>query len=293
MDLDQLRNFLAVARIGNFTAAAESVGLSQPAISRSIARLEEDFGQPLLERGSRQVTLTEAGQLLQGRAQQVLSIIEDAKAEINDDGETGRIRVGAIPTIAPYLLPSLLKKFATQFPDAHVGVEEDTTEHLSKRLTQGEIDIAIMALPISEKYLEVETLFEEELLLVMPAKHALAAKKQIRASDIESLPFVLLGEAHCLSDSVVSFCRASSFQPVALERTSQLATVQELVALGHGVSMIPAMARNLDKSKTRIYRSLTGTKPLRTIVVCWNPYRFQSKLLDRFRDTLRLATAKA
>ncbi|KAA1260204.1 Hydrogen peroxide-inducible genes activator [Rubripirellula obstinata] len=270
--------------------AAESVGMSQPAISRSIARLEEDFGQPLLERGTRQVTLTDAGILLRSRAQQVLSILEDAKAEINDDGETGRIRVGAIPTIAPYLLPSLLKKFATRFPAAHVGVEEDTTEHLSKRLTHGEIDIAIMALPISEKYLQVETLFEEELLLVMPADHALAEKKQIRASDIETLPFVLLGEAHCLSDSVVTFCRSRSFQPVALERTSQLATVQELVALGHGVSMIPAMARKLDKSKSRSYRSLAGTKPTRTIVACWNPYRFQSKLLESFREILRSTT---
>jgi LysR family hydrogen peroxide-inducible transcriptional activator len=290
MDLDQLRNFLAVARIGNFTAAADSVGISQPAISRSIARLEADFGQPLLERGTRQVTLTDAGTLLHGRAQQVLMILEDAKAEINDDGQTGRIRVGAIPTIAPYLLPSLLRDFSSRFPAAHVGVEEDTTKHLSKRLTNGEIDVAIMALPIAEKYLEVETLFEEELLVVMPADHALAEKKQIRVSDIESLPFVLLGEAHCLSDSVVSFCRGRSFQPVALERTSQLTTVQELVALGHGVSMIPAMARKLDKSKTRIYRSLTGTKPKRTIAACWNPYRFQSKLLESFREILRSST---
>lgn len=287
MDLDQLENFLKVAELGSFTRAADFRGLSQPAISRSIQRLEEEIGRPLFERQTRKVVLTEAGLLMESRVRQILTILDDTKTEITDDGQSGRIRLGAIPTIAPFFLPGLLHEFSSAFPRAHVVVQEDTTDHLTKRLTQGEIDVGLFALPIAEKYLDCESLFDEELLVVLPNEHPLAEKKQIRSSDIDALPFVLLDEAHCLSDNIVSYCRHRSFQPVAMERTSQLATVQELVALNHGISMVPEMACSLDPSDRRTYRSLSGPKPQRTIAVCWNPYRFQSKLFLAFLDILR------
>lgn len=286
MDLDQLRYFLRVAERQNFTRAAEDLGVSQPALSRSIQKLEEELGQPVFERKTRTVSLTEAGTLLQARAQQALSILDDTKAEITDDGKSGRVRVGAIPTVAPYFLPEVLRQFSKAFPKATLIVQENTTDNLLKCCTQGELDLAILALPISARYLEIQSLFEEELLLVLPPDHPLVSKEKIRLSDVEPYPFVLLDEAHCLSDNIVSFCRQRSFQPVAVERTSQLAMVQELVSLSHGVSMIPAMARQLDQSNRRVYRSLTGKKPTRTIAVVWNPYRFQSRLIKAFRDRL-------
>ena len=286
MDIDQLRYFLRVAERGNYTRAAEDLGISQPALSRSIQKLEEELGQPVFERKTRSVSLTEAGTLLQARAQQVLSILEDTKAEITDDGKSGRVRVGAIPTIAPYFLPEILRKFSQEYPKATLIVQENTTDHLLKSCTQGEIDLAILALPIPAKYLEVEALFDEELLLVLPPEHPLASKAKITLSDVEPFPFVLLDEAHCLSDNIMSFCRQRSFQPVAVEKTSQLTTVQELVSLSHGVSMIPAMARRRDESDRRVYRSLSRPKPTRTIAVAWNPYRFQSRLLKAFRKCL-------
>jgi LysR family hydrogen peroxide-inducible transcriptional activator len=287
MELDQLRYFLQVARRGSYTRAAEDLMISQPALSRSIQKLEEELGQPVFERKTRSVSLTDAGTLLQGRAQQVLSILEDTKAEITDDGVSGRLRIGAIPTIAPYLLPEVLGRFAAAFPRASLIVQENTTDHLLKSCTQGEIDLAIVALPIPVKYLEVEELFEEELLLVLPPNHPLADKPKIRLGDVEPFPFVLLDEAHCLSDSIVSFCRQRSFQPVVMERTSQLAMVQELVSLSHGVSMIPEMARCRDQSDRRVYRSLSRPRPTRKIAVAWNPYRFQSRLQKTFREHLR------
>ncbi len=289
MELDQLRYFLRVAERGNFTRAAEDLLISQSALSRSIQKLEESLGQPVFERQTRTVSLTEAGKLLQTRAQQVLMILEDTKAEITDDGQSGRVRVGAIPTIAPYYLPEILQRFAAEFPKASLVVQENTTDRLIKSCMQGEIDLAILALPIPAKYLEIEELFAEELLLVLPPGHPLAEKARIRLSDIESLPFVLLNEAHCLADNIVSFCRQQAFQPVAVERTNQLAMVQELVSLAHGVSMIPAMARRRDESDRRIYRSLCNPRPSRTIAVAWNPYRFQSKLLKAFRKHLHEA----
>ncbi len=286
MEIDQLRYFLRVAERGNFTRAAEDLTISQSALSRSIQKLEEELGQPVFERKTRSVSLTEAGTLLQSRAQQILAIIEDTKAEITDDGQSGRIRVGAIPTIAPYFLPEILQSFSAKFPDASIIVQEETTDDLLKSCTQGEIDLAIVALPIPAKYLEIDELFKEELLLVVPPEHALANKPKIRLCDVESFPFVLLGEAHCLSDNIMSFCHQRSFQPVAVERTSQLTMVQELVSLSHGVSMIPAMAQRRDQSDRRVYRSLANPKPMRTIAAVWNPYRFESKLLKSFREHL-------
>jgi LysR family hydrogen peroxide-inducible transcriptional activator len=287
MEISQLRYFLKVAERKNFTRASEELAMTQPALSRSIAKLEEEIGQPVFERQTRLVVLTDAGRLLQARAEQILGLIDDTLSEITDDGETGRIRVGAIPTIAPYFLPPILRTFRDQHPQANVVVDEETTERLLQRCNQGEVDVAILAGPIPKQYLEVESLFEEQLLLVLPVGHPLGDKRQITVADIRSHPFVLLDETHCLSETITSFCRNRSFQPVTVERTSQLVMVEELVALGHGVSLIPQMARDLDNSDRRIYRALAGPKPMRGVVLVWNPYRFQSLVAKRFKECVR------
>jgi LysR family hydrogen peroxide-inducible transcriptional activator len=287
MELSQLRYFLKVAERQNFTRASEDLGITQPALSRSVAKLEEELGQPIFERQTRHVSLTDAGRVLQPRAEQILALVDDALAELTDNGETGCVRVGAIPTIAPFLLPTVLRRFRDQCPLAKVKAFEETTDRLLHRCSQGEVDVALLAAPISTQFLETEPLFDEELLLVMPAGHGLSGKKKITISDLRDHPFVLLDETHCLSGAVVSFCHQRSFQPITVEHTSQLATVEELVALGHGVSLIPQMARRLDTSNRRIYRSLTNPAPTRSIVLVWNPYRFQSRLVERFKECVR------
>ncbi len=146
------------------------------------------------------------------QAKTILSLVSDAKNELIDDGKSGTIRLGAIPTIAPYYLPSILRSFAAKFPQARMVVQENTTQVLIQRLHHGEIDLAILAHPIPEKYLEIETLFDEELFLVAAKGHPLTEKSMIRMTDLREYPFVLLEEAHCLSDSIVSLCRSRSFQ---------------------------------------------------------------------------------
>lgn len=292
MELDQLRYFLQIAEVESFTQASQSLGVSQPALSRSIQRLEEELGQPVFERKAKSLALTDAGTLLLARAQQILSLVEDTKAEISDDGFSGRIRIGAIPTIAPYFLPDLLRQFSEEFPKASLLIQEETTDKLLKSCAQSEVDIALLALPISAKYLDIEELFEEELLLVLPPHHTLANRAKISLTDVHPLPFILLDEAHCLSDNIVSFCRQRSFHPVTMERTSQLTMVQELVSLSHGISMIPEMAKRIDQSDRRVYRSISGRKPTRKIAAVLNPYRFQSQLLAAFRARLRTYSAK-
>lgn len=287
IEILQLEQFVAVARAKNFTRAAAELGLSQSALSRSIRRLEDEVGQPLFERKPREVVLTDLGELLLARAKEILHLVDDTFSLISDAGRNGRVRIGAIPTIAPYLLPGLLESFSAAHPGVSVVVQEDTTEQLVRRCSHGEIDLAILALPIIAKYLEFEALFEEELFLVVPAKHPLARARKVTAESVEDCPFILLNEAHCLSESISSYCRRHAVQPVSVERLSQLATVQELVALDHGVSLVPEMARRLDTDKRRVYRSFTDDRPVRTVAMLWNPYRYQSRWTKAMLDHLR------
>jgi LysR family hydrogen peroxide-inducible transcriptional activator len=288
LNLHLLEQFVALARTKNFTRAAQELNLSQSALSRAIQKLEDQLGQPLFERKPREVMLTDHGALLLERAQQLLKLMEDIFSELSEAGRRGRIRLGAIPTIAPYLLPRLLSSFSKAHPEISVIVQEDTTENLIKRCSHGEIDLAILALPILAKHVEIEPLFDEELLLVLPVGHPLAAAKSVAIDAVEGFPFVMLSEAHCLSDHIANFCRRKSVQPVTVERTSQLTTLQELVTLNHGVSIVPEMARKTDTSDQRVYRSFSGEKPVRTVAMMWNPYRFQSQAVKALMEHLRL-----
>ena len=282
MELFQLRYFLKVVELGNFTRAAEASSVSQPALSQAIQKLEDELGQPVFERLGRHVELTDAGQMLLPRATQAVQLVDEARASITDDGESGLIRVSAIPTIAPYLLPSVLGEFASQLPQVHFEVQEEVTDQVVKRLRHGETDAALLALPFDATHLEVMPLFEEELQLVLPAGHELADRKRITLQTLRDYPFILLDEAHCLADNVISFCHRKAFQPITTGRFTQLATVLELVALGQGVSLVPKMASDVDHDPRRVYRSLSGERPTRRIVLSWNPYRFQSRVQKRF-----------
>jgi LysR family hydrogen peroxide-inducible transcriptional activator len=282
MELSQLRYFAKAAELGNFTRAAEACLVSQPSLSQQILKLEDEIGQPLFDRVGRTVRLTEAGRLLKQRVDQAVKLLDDAKRELRDEGDAGHLVVAAIPTIAPYLLPSLVADFSKRCPRAEIDIVEDVTAGILRRCHQGEVDLAVVALPIPGDALQITPLFSEELLLAMSADHPLAQKPRIRLRDLTEVPFILLADAHCLTGSALSFCHSRGFQPIMTSRVNQIATVLELVALGHGVSLIPAMARAADSSAARCYRSLAGQRPTRTIGMIWNQHRFQTKLFQQF-----------
>ena len=286
-DLNQLFHFLAVAKAGNFTKAASEIGISQPAISRSIQKLETTVGEPLFERHPRGVKLTEIGSFFLVRANQIRNLVDDTFAELTEASNRMQIRLAVIPTIAPFLFPRLLKKFGKQHPEIKIQVQEDTTNNIVQLCKDGDLDLAIVALPINERYLKVEPLFDDELILVVPKGHALQDKKKIKLSDIQEFPFISLDQQHCLSDNIADFCARQSFAPITIERTNQLATIQELVALHHGISIIPAMARRLDKSRQRVYREFAGQKPVRTIALLQNPYRYKHRFVTMFEQFMR------
>jgi len=282
MDLGQLRYFTKIVEHRSFTKAAHDCSVSQPALSQQISKLEKELGQPLFERQGRSIRLTPAGQLLHLHADKILKLADDAKKQITDDGETGRICLSAIPTIAPYLLPIILKSVGSLFPKANFVISEDTTVDLLKRCSNGDVDVGIVALPAAAKYLTIEPLFDEELMLALSPDNPLNKKSKLVSADIQEEPFLLLRDTHCLVETIEHFCNSNNFQPLTASRIEQLTTIQLLISLDHGVSFIPKMASAIDLNGKVVYRSMSEDPPKRTIAICYNPYRYQSKLLGKF-----------
>lgn len=287
MEFHQLRYFVAVADLGNFTRAAEQCFVAQPSLSQQIIKLEKELGGPLLDRGGRAIRLTDAGRRFYDHATQILASVEEAKQELSEAAESGHVSIGAIPTIAPYVVPGLVKRFHRACPKAQVTLFENLTESTIKSCLEGEIDLGLLALPVQSDRLHVEPLVSEELLIALPKGHRLSRKRKLTIADVAEEPFVLLSEAHCLGEQIVSFCKQQSCLPAVSCHSAQLLTVQEMVGLGHGVSLIPEMAVRGDKSKGRVYRSLSGQKPSRTIAMIWKKNRYQSPLAIAMRDLIR------
>lgn len=210
MEIHQLRHFLAVAELRNFTRAAQQCYISQPSLSQQIIKLERELGQPLFQRRRRDVRLTAAGRAPLPTAEAILGAVEEVKSliEAATDPEQGTVTIGAIPTVAPYLLPPLLHQFALAHPRAEIALVEHLTEHTLRGCLEGELDVGVVALPVTEKRLEVEPLFSEELLLALPPKHRLSRKRQITLEDLSAEPFVVLDEMHCLGKQIIRFCDA-------------------------------------------------------------------------------------
>jgi DNA-binding transcriptional LysR family regulator len=180
MELHQLRYFVAVAQLENFTRAAQKCFVAQPSLSQQIIKLERECGGPLFDRSGRKVRLTDRGRTLFDRAIEILAAVEGAKRALTEDSDAGQITVGAIPTIAPYLLPPLLKRFLRDYPKTEVTVSENLTEYTIQACLEGDVDVGVLALPISEDQLAIEPLLTEELLLAMAAGHPLAARRHAR-----------------------------------------------------------------------------------------------------------------
>ena len=289
MDLGQLRYFNKIVEHRSFTRAAKDCSVSQPALSQQIAKLEKELGQPLFERQGRTIRMTPAGQVLQNHAQKILQLVEDAKRQITDDGQSGQICVSATPTIAPYFFPELLNSVTSQFPKANFSLAETDSDSLIQLCLKGDLDVGVLAIsPLvkqSENYLSFESLFEEELLLAIPAQHPLCRKTRILLKDLAQDNFLMLPANHSLTATLDHFFYRKKFHPGSITRVQQLATLQPMIAAGYGVSLVPRMAADCN-SKGIVYRSLSGDQPFRQIALCWNSKRYQSELISNFLKAL-------
>jgi LysR family hydrogen peroxide-inducible transcriptional activator len=289
MELHQLRYFVAVAQAGNFTRAAQRCHVSQPSLSQQIQKLERRLKQPLFHRLGRKAVLTDAGRMLLDRAMAILAGVDDAERRLRsgDEAQGARLAIGAIPTVAPFVLPPTLESFTSKAPHAELIVREDVTGQLVPAVVEGELDLALVALPLADPHLESEELFTEPLLLAMPEGHPLADRKRVTVRDLASERFILLGEMHCLAEQTLNFCRAHECQPFIACKSAQITTIQKLIALGQGISLLPDLARRADDSGRIVYRPLSGDQPRRTIGVVWHKHYFHSPLAARFLSELR------
>jgi LysR family hydrogen peroxide-inducible transcriptional activator len=288
MEVNQLRFLVAVAKTGSFSKAATQCYVSQPALSEQIQKLENEIGKTLLNRNRRNAIPTPAGQILVEQAMRILQQVETAKQAVrsSDGGMCGKISLGVLPTIAPYLLPHVFAQFSEKCPQAEVMVHEDMTARILQMMDTGELDLGILSLPIKEPGFEIEELFTEELLLAVPSKHPLATKPTIRIEDLYSAKFILMREGHCLGDQALVFCHRHDFRPHIVFRSSQIETIQSFVMAGQGVSLIPEMAKATGRLPL-VYRSLEKPRPSRTIVAAWRSKQESNGAFNQFLKHLR------
>ena len=244
MEVHQLRYFCAVAESGNFTRAAEATRISQPSLSQQIHKLEDELGARLFDRLPRSARLTQFGKAFLPKAQAILRQIGEARVEIREMAsvESGEVVLGAIPTIAPYLLPPMLSSFGRQHPSVSVSVVEEITPTLLERLHEGTIDLALLALPVAGDELICSELMQEALFAVLPDKHPLASRRSLILDDLREEPFLLLKEGHCFRENALQACRQSRINPKVVFESGQFATILAMVSAGMGISVVPQMA---------------------------------------------------
>lgn len=275
MEMHQLRYMVAVARSGNFSRAAELCHVAQPSLSQQIIKLEDELGERLFDRLKRQAKLTIFGEAFLRRAVSILDEVDAAKREASNASDLihGRVTLGVLPTIAPYMLPKPMAQYSKRYPGVEIVVQEDTTAELLKLLRSYEIDFALFSQPIPEDGLIVQELFTEELLLALPPKHPLTHRRTVTADDLKEERLIVMKEDHCLGDQVLGFCDRSHVKPKISFRSAQLETVQELVQAGLGISLIPTMATRIKRSSSPQYCSFKAPRPERKIILAWPQQR--------------------
>lgn len=242
--LSQLRAFVAVAEYRHFGTAAARLGVSQPTLSQALAALEHGLGLQLIERSTRRVLVTAAGLRLLPQARATLEAADRFLASATGDGLGGTLRLGIIPTVAPYLLPALLPRLREHMPGLLPQVVEDQTARLLDGLRTGVLDVALLALPTEASGVREIELYFEEFVLVTPPGHELGGRADLPPAALDALPLLLLDEGHCLRDQTLELCRAAEAHPgsVGDTRAASLATVVQCVAGGLGVTLIPESA---------------------------------------------------
>lgn len=288
MELSQLRYVLAVAETGNFTRAAIQSHIAQPSLSQQIIKLERELGTKLFHRLGRKAVLTEAGNAFLVRARRILFEVEDATKELGDSPAFERkITVGAIPTLAPYLMPELITRCRKRFPNLQVNIREDFKTTLLREMLGGELDLAVASRPIADPSIHVESLWNERLILVVAKDHELAKKPKVTSADLANETLVLLGSSSSLAAQVRRFYGDHNFEPRLGSRCSQVATVKALVAIGAGISILPAGAQSEADRNSLAYITLADAEPMREIVVFRHMQRYQSRGAEQFLSVLR------
>jgi LysR family transcriptional regulator, hydrogen peroxide-inducible genes activator len=288
--IKQLRYFEALAREGHFGRAAESCSVTQPALSIQIKEMEHVLGAPLFERGPKHVRLTSFGESVADRIGGILRGIEDLgeMADAVRGGFVGRLRMGVIPTIAPYLLPRIIGTLIEAYPKTDVQIRESMTSRLLEELGEGRIDCALVALPVSETNFEEVPLCAEPMLLV---RHQSARHEPMPTVDsLRDMRLLLLEEGHCFRDQALSFCKLLPSNRWDGLDGSSLSTLVQMVAAGIGVTLIPEIAVPVETRSTDVVvHAFPEPQPMRTLGLIWRKSSPLSQELHGISDLIRTA----
>jgi LysR family hydrogen peroxide-inducible transcriptional activator len=295
--LRQLRYLGALAEHRHFGRAADACAVTQPALSMQIRDLEKELGVELVERRQGEVALTSLGVEVAQRAERVVASARDLVDFARHRGRvlTGRLQLGVIPTLAPYMLPKILPVLQRLYPDLRIELRETQTKALLDELSRGTLDAVILALPASEAEIETLPLFDDQFVLAVPASDARPATARVRADTIDQQQLILLEEGHCMRDQALSFCGTSRGSS-GLGATS-LATVMQMVANGYGVTLLPRVAVDVEVRDERV-KLLRFAEPVpgRRIGLAWrrtSPRKADfAALADVITDTLGVSQKK-
>lgn len=286
--LRQLRYFEALARHGHFGRAADTCAISQPALSMQIKELEGSLGTALFERGARQVRLTSFGEEFALRVRVILGLVDELGdlTRASHDRLVGRLRIGVIPTIAPYLLPAIIGNLSRTHTGLDIHVRETLTHKLIQELAEGRLDTAIVALPISEPSFTEVALFSENFVLVRPGEDA--GKPVPNGEMLREMRLLLLEEGHCFRDQALSFCNIRSALPREGLDGSSLSTLVQMVGAGIGVTLIPEMAVPVETRAASVsIARFKNPQPSRTVGMIWRKTSPLAKQLLQISGVVR------
>lgn len=288
LTLKQLRYFNILAQQSHFGRAAEICAVSQPALSMQIKELEDTLNSKLVERGARKTQLTQFGKEFAKRTSVILRSVDELEefSRSMSDQLSGQLRIGVIPTIAPYLLPKIINELAEVFPALDIHIRETLTQNLIREVSEGQLDTAIVALPISENSFTEVPLFTEEFVLVRPL--ADEGKPAPSREMLKEMRLLLLEEGHCFRDQALSFCNIQTTRPREMLDGSSLSTLVQLVSAGIGVTLIPEMALDVEtrSANVSITRFLDPT-PSRSIGMIWRKTNPLTKRLNDISEIIR------
>lgn len=273
MNLRDLKYLVALADHKHFGRAAEACFVSQPTLSTQIRKLEEELGVSLVERAPRKVMLTPAGRDAAERARRIVAEVEQMKeaARRSQDPEAGTVRLGIFPTLGPYLLPHVVPRIRTRFPELELLLVEEKSDVLLSRLREGKLDAGLLALPVHDDQLHVEPLFEEPFLLAVPGNHPLASRDALTLDELSNQKLLLLEDGHCLREQALEVCRLSGANEKSEFRATSLETLRQMVAAGVGITLLPTLATKppVPRSEDVHLLGFSDSHPNRHIAMVW------------------------
>lgn len=294
-----LRYLVAVADYGHFGRAASACYVSQPTLSTQIKKLEHYLGVQLIERTNKQVMLTPTGRSIADRARRILNdvaeIVDQARAA--GDPMAGDLRIGLIPTVGPYLLPHLVPALASATPSLRPLLYEEQTRHLLDDLHRGDLDAAVMAVPVEDEGLNHTSLFHEPFYLAMPGDHALARREAIDLGDLEAESLLLLEEGHCLRDQALDVCSMVGAREEVSFRATSMETLRQMVAAGLGMTLLPALAAHTEAGgepgQGMTLRPFRARAPERELALFWRKGAAREPAINAVADVIRELDAVA